>query len=366
MELENCIIETENIENDENEINLENNRILFYSEDGEETEYEPYAVENGQIILRRVDHETGDEIRLESDKPVIIDETNEPKESLIIERPKSRFLNKKIPERRKLSYENDFKPCSLPANRGGLKGFIRYGRKHLIIDQQTMISPREFKQQLNDCSDIIMKPEWAPSTKKQMSHVISGITRLFAYPSHKISNNKLLKLYMSNCTTRKTQNEENITDMELKPLGFKTEIDTSKIKRITRKRKYPEAEQFLLKQQQVDNELVIKNETQTNELIQAAKNAESSDHVYTKSDFETVFIKPDEQQIYIMQSVDENGVLKNIEVLLAAAETQDEVITEYQEIQTINSDSDNEQKIYFVQEGTDQVICLPEDYIITN
>lgn len=174
----------------------------------------------------------------------------------VITDKKERFLTKKVTERRKLSYQNDFKPCSLPANRGGLKGFIRYGRKHLIIDQQTMISPREFKEQLNDSSDIIMKAELAPATKKQMSYVISGITRLFAYPSHKITNNKLLKLYVDNCTTKKTQDEEKISDMELLPLGFKPEVDTSKIKRITRKRKYPEAEKFKKEQKVLNNDII--------------------------------------------------------------------------------------------------------------
>lgn len=120
----------------------------------------------------------------------------------------------------------------------------------------------------------------------------------------------------------------------------------------------------------LSRETINNNELQTTELIEAAKTAQDNDHEYTKPDeeFETVFIKPDDQQIYIMQSVDENGVLNNIEVLLAAAETTEEVSEDLKEA-TENEDenvknSDEPQKIYFVQGENSEVLCLEGEFIL--
>lgn len=147
---------------DEQNLILASDTIIICSENGEQVQYAPYCMENGQILLKKFSETK----RLESessDKQIVKNNKQNVKK-----------IYDKTQQKRKLSYETEFQPCSLPANRGGMKNLIRYGRKHLIIDQQIMISPREFKAQLSDSNDIVMMPDLAPCTKQQMRHVLSG------------------------------------------------------------------------------------------------------------------------------------------------------------------------------------------------
>lgn len=352
---EHYIIET--LQDNDTNFVVEGNTVILCSEDGEQTHYIPCGVENGQIVLRRVD----EDVKIKRLDTSETDETEiDDDQRMTMKYDQTIYTNPEEP-RKKLSYETEFKPCSLPPNRGGMKGLIRYGRKHLIIDQQIMISPREFKSQLNNTEDLIMKPELAPCTKQQMRHVLTGITRLFAYPAHKMPNNKLLQLYVSNCTSRKQPNTESYSDMQLLPLGYKIEVDTSKIKRITRKRRYPEAEEYKrlkLEQEQAED---------VQQLVEAANSASRIDHGYTNKT-EEIYLQEIEtdiksEPIYIMEGIDENGVQNSIEVLLQAAAVE----TDESPTEIAVSDDGNEdgmQRIIIVQQGTDEMYCVPTEYII--
>lgn len=86
-------------------------------------------------------------------------------------------------------------------------------------------------------------------------------------------SSKLLQLYVSNCTSKKQPNVETYTDMHLLPIGYKVEVDTSKIKRITRKRRYPEAEEYLRQQS-----LLQQDESDDVRQLLDAANSASTDH----------------------------------------------------------------------------------------
>lgn len=360
------IIETLD-DSEENNLILDGNTVVICSENGEQTEYLPCGIENGQVILRRVDEIP--EYRLEKLQQTVTAETKSDDGDVIFVDDgvkKGRVYANPSKQRKKMSYENEFKPCMLPPNRGGMKGIIRYGRKHLIIDQQIMISPREFKAQLNNTNDLVMKPELAPCTKQQMRHMLTGITRLFAYPAHKMPNKKLLQLYVTNCTSRKQPNVENFNDMKLLPLGYKVEVDTTKIKRITRKRRYPEAEEYI-RQQRV-NEDDSEQSDDMKQLLEAANTA-SADHGYTNKIKESPEPEKDikEEPIYIMETMDENGMPNSIEVLLQAAAVEtvkDEDGQEYQQVALKDDPENGLQRIYILQQDTDEILCMPTEYVL--
>ncbi|GLG93564.1 Uncharacterized protein GBIM_00941 [Gryllus bimaculatus] len=130
-------------------------------------------------------------------------------------------------------------------NSVGIRSFMRCGRSRMIADHLTSIPVSEFKSQLNDTSDIIGKLDVAPPTKRLMNLLQwKGIGKLFASPGHKFMSEKLMRLFTRHLRTKLLPSEETFSDMELLPVGYKPEVDPTKIKRITRRRRYPEAEEY--------------------------------------------------------------------------------------------------------------------------
>ncbi|XP_066997484.1 uncharacterized protein [Anabrus simplex] len=130
-------------------------------------------------------------------------------------------------------------------HRIGRRSFIRCGRSRMIADKLTNISVAEFKAQLNDTSDIIGRLDLAPTTKSAMKQLGSnGISKIFSTSGRRIRSSKLLQIFQRHLTTSLQSVEETFSDMTLLPVGYQPEIDPTKIKRITRRRRYPGAEEY--------------------------------------------------------------------------------------------------------------------------
>lgn len=127
----------------------------------------------------------------------------------------------------------------------GSRDLVRFGRSRMIADKLTNIPVAEFKAQLNDTSDIMGKMDLAPTTKKMMNYLSTkGFGKLFSSPGKKMCCAELLHLYTRHLTLKQVPVEETFDDMVLLPLGYQREVDPTKIKRITRRRRYPEAEEY--------------------------------------------------------------------------------------------------------------------------
>ncbi|PSN55117.1 hypothetical protein C0J52_01909 [Blattella germanica] len=148
------------------------------------------------------------------------------------------------------------------------RGFVHYGRSRMIADKYTSIPVAEFKKQLSDSSDTLGKLELAPSSKKLM-RFISTKKKLFAIPGHVMCSPHHRRLYTRHLVQTQTP-EETFDDMALKPLGYQPEVDPSKIKRITRRRRYPEAEEY---QRRIIQEQI--QQTFNNLVAESQKNMEA-------------------------------------------------------------------------------------------
>lgn len=141
------------------------------------------------------------------------------------------------------------KPCDT-RNDVGMRRYLRYGRRYLrcgrnrmIADQITNIPVAEFKAQLNDTSDILGKFDIAPPIKRAVVH-LQAKGKVFTTPGRKIMSSHLLDMFGRHLTTTLKPDEETFSDMTLLPVGYQPEVDPTKIKRITRRRRYPEAEEY--------------------------------------------------------------------------------------------------------------------------
>ncbi|XP_069703199.1 uncharacterized protein [Periplaneta americana] len=132
-----------------------------------------------------------------------------------------------------------------PRNPTGSRGFVRFGRSRMIADQHTTIQVADFKAQLSDTSDIMGKLSLAPSTKKMMNFLSTkGFGKLFSSSGKKMNSPVHMRLFTRHLIMRPKPVEETFDDMVLLPLGYQPEVDPTKIKRITRRRRYPEAEEY--------------------------------------------------------------------------------------------------------------------------
>ncbi|XP_071453789.1 uncharacterized protein [Hetaerina americana] len=148
--------------------------------------------------------------------------------------------------------------------------YLRKKRRRVIIDQIKAIPVSEFKAQLNDVSDIVRPIELAPARSRSLKYYnTKGVGKLFAYPGKSIQSDRVFKHFERQLTSVK-QECKPLDDMKLLPIGYKPQIDPSKIKRITRRRRYPEAEEYQrrMSQQQMQ-------ETFDNLVAESQKNMEA-------------------------------------------------------------------------------------------
>lgn len=363
--------------NGSNKFVLNNTPLVICSENNVPSHYMP-CVENGQIVLRKIQSssisrlEVTDQmvevIKVENDQIVqeIKGDSDETVQELNEEVKEPVILNSLISlPKKKLSYETTFVPA-VPLTKGVNKGIIRYGSKHLIIDQHIMIPPREFKRQLNNTEDLVTSLELAPCSKQQMHRMLSGFTRMFAYPAHKMPNSKLLQLYNSNCISRKQENVIDIEEMDELPVNSAVPFDFNSMRRLSRKRKCSGSENVLKTKSESKNCVLSEVDTATN--------SASFDHKYSKqlessrklNNTDTKTVKP-EQLIISSDSLNESETFmiiddsgtnisqNNLEILLAAASES----TELNQIVTICDEDDirfNKRIIIVANDKIEQIL----------
>lgn len=179
--------------------------------------------ENGEIVLKEQEDSDVEDTK-------IIDEVTIVKNEIVTSvelKPNSGGVKivqglPKVQEiRKKLCYEKPYniQPSTMHSKPDAQIVSLKHPRKQLI-DQKIMISPREFKSQLNYTEDTITTTKLAPCTRQQLLHVLNGITTLFAHPAHKMPNSNLMQLYVSRCTCKKEPNmmATEMEDMTLLPV----------------------------------------------------------------------------------------------------------------------------------------------------
>lgn len=126
----------------------------------------------------------------------------------------------------------------------GTKSSLRY---HGVSDNIIMIPPNIFKRQLTDVSDTMKPLLRMPSTRQGMRALDLTVSKLFNQPSAH-QGGRLIPFFTRNCSTSPEPDCVDTNELGLLPIGYQPPIDRSKIKRITRKRKNPEAKQSQLLQ----------------------------------------------------------------------------------------------------------------------
>jgi len=153
-----------------------------------------------------------------------------------------------------------------PVDASAARGYTRAKRKRkLIVDEVKAISGEEMKAQLSDTTDIVTTLDLAPPTKRLMHwKETGGVEKLFALPGRTLNSRPLFRDYQKNLTAKPAANEEFDTllgdqEGEHLPLehvrGAGGEMEEpakpAEKKRITRKRKYPEAEEYARRQEEL-------------------------------------------------------------------------------------------------------------------
>ncbi|XP_046401437.1 double-strand-break repair protein rad21 homolog A-like isoform X2 [Ischnura elegans] len=266
--------------------------------------------------------------------------------------------------------------------------YLRKKRRRVIIDQVKAIPVSEFKAQLNDVSDIIRPIELAPARSRSLKYYnTKGVGKLFAYPGKSIQSDRVFKHFEKQLTSVK-QECKPLEDMKLLPIGYKPQIDPSKIKRITRRRRYPEAEEYqrrmsqqqmqetfdnLVAESQKNMEAVFLENTGTlvddesgnlRVLIQAAENdavgsdaSERVDTMYATAGDEL----GDGREIVLIGSrkEGEDGAMmqRKIELLLAAAESREQGM-ELQPLYICDSSFDGAEGQLFMSQDDHQIYVV--------
>lgn len=156
-----------------------------------------------------------------------------------------------------------------PVDSSAVRGYTRAKRKRkLIVDEVKAISGEEMKAQLSDTTDIVTTLDLAPPTKRLMHwKETGGVEKLFALPGRTLNSRPLFKDYQRNLTARPVGNEDFDTllgdkegdYLQLDHVRGAGEEDVfepkekpeKEKKRITRKRKYPEAEEYARRQEEL-------------------------------------------------------------------------------------------------------------------
>ncbi|XP_066992862.2 double-strand-break repair protein rad21 homolog isoform X2 [Anabrus simplex] len=144
-----------------------------------------------------------------------------------------------------------------PVDASALRGFTKTKRKRkLIVDEVKNISGEEMKAQLSDTSDIVTTLDLAPPTKRLMHwKETGGVEKLFALPGRPIPARALSKNYQRHLTSRAAENydfgmvgdegEEDLALEQVREVEGEQVLDTvAGGKRVTRKRKLQDAEEF--------------------------------------------------------------------------------------------------------------------------